>query len=267
MKTISVSVIIPAYNAAITIAQAVESAINQTWSNIEIIVIDDGSTDNTQQVLKPYIDSEQIQYVYQDNKGCGAARNTGIQISNGKYIAMLDADDWWDSKKIEKQLHVLEHTVDSVMCYTDSNEVISTNNEQILIRKRYAGRLYSGSVLIPLVFKNFITLSSVLIRADVLKKVHGFTEDYDMMMFADYELWLRLATKGLFIGLPAPLVYYRTKPAPSRSQKVQNYRQIIRVFGIGFLKSSWKRKPYYAIGFLLNMIRWTGHNILSFLGL
>lgn len=103
-----VSIIIPAYNAAAFIGETIESALNQTWSNIEVIVINDGSTDDTEAVLKKYND-ERIVYVKQDNQGCSFSKQRGVNIATGDYIQYLDADDLLSPNKIELQLKAIQH--------------------------------------------------------------------------------------------------------------------------------------------------------------
>ena len=100
-----VSIIIPTYNCARYLPEAVNSALGQTCNSLEVIIIDDGSADETQEVLKPY--SDRILYLYQANKGVSAARNRGIAMAQGEFIAFLDADDVWLPEKLEKQLACL----------------------------------------------------------------------------------------------------------------------------------------------------------------
>src|ERR1019366_6906368 len=97
-----VSVVIPAYNYGRFVTEAAECALNQTYRPLEVIVVDDGSTDDTRQRLAPYLD--RIQYVYQENRGLSAARNTGIRHARGEWIAFLDADDFWHPQKTTVQL-------------------------------------------------------------------------------------------------------------------------------------------------------------------
>ncbi len=99
-----ITAIIPTYNSAKYITEAIDSVLNQTYANIEIIVVDDGSTDNTENILSNYVNKNKIIYVKKKNGGPGSARNLGIKLANGEYIAFLDADDMWEKNKIEKQL-------------------------------------------------------------------------------------------------------------------------------------------------------------------
>ena len=97
-----VSVVIPTYNCGKYICDAVKSVLSQTYKNIEIIIVDDGSTDNTKEALRSYVYNKQIRYIYQKNKGPAASRNLGVEKAEGDFIAFLDADDLWNEKKLKK---------------------------------------------------------------------------------------------------------------------------------------------------------------------
>ena len=110
-----VSVIIPAYNCAHYICHAVDSVLAQTFPDFELVVVDDGSTDNTRELLKQY--GSQIKYIYQQNKDMTAARNTGINHSSGEYIAFLDSDDIWLANKLERQIVLLDQAPEVGLVY------------------------------------------------------------------------------------------------------------------------------------------------------
>ena len=111
-----ISVIIPTYNRAHLIKRSAQSVLNQTYKNLELIIVDDGSTDNTKEVIDS-LNDERIVYIKQENQGAAAARNTGIDIAKGKYIAFQDSDDVWHSDKLEKQIYILkENNADIVFC-------------------------------------------------------------------------------------------------------------------------------------------------------
>jgi len=114
-----VSVIIPTYNCAQFITEAIESALMQTYTDIEIVVVDDGSTDNTKEILKPYIEKNFLTYIYQENQGPGAARNTGIKAATGEYIAFLDADDTLTEDSVEKRINLIEGSSDIGLVFSD----------------------------------------------------------------------------------------------------------------------------------------------------
>lgn len=123
-----VSVIIPAYNCANSISETIESVLSQSYPNFEIIVVDDGSTDNTQEVLMPYIINEQITYICQMNMGPCVARNRGIKASKGEYIAFLDADDILLDESLSRRVQALEDNPDVYLIITDYNKKTEENS-------------------------------------------------------------------------------------------------------------------------------------------
>jgi glycosyltransferase involved in cell wall biosynthesis len=123
-----VSIILPTYNRAQLICEAIDSILNQTYQDFQIIVVDDGSTDNTAEVLKSYI--PKIRYIQQENKGPGDARNRGIEDAKGKYIAFLDSDDIWMDFKLEIQVDILERLTDVGFLFSDFR-ILKSNEENI----------------------------------------------------------------------------------------------------------------------------------------
>ena len=111
-----VSVVVPAYNSVAYTVETVESVLGQTYSDLELIVVDDGSTDHTREALRPYFD--RIQYVYQENEGACRARNLGITLSKGEYVACLDCDDLWLPNKLEQSISVLEANPGAAFVFT-----------------------------------------------------------------------------------------------------------------------------------------------------
>src|SRR5699024_4081686 len=102
-----VSVILPVYNAEDYISDAIQSVLNQTYTDWELIVVDDGSTDQTKKVINPFLEDDRIRYFYQENGGQGSARNKGIERAKGIYLALLDADDVWKVDKLQSQLNII----------------------------------------------------------------------------------------------------------------------------------------------------------------
>ncbi len=120
---IKVSVIIPTYNYAKFIPEAIRSVLDQTFCDFELIIVDDGSTDETREVIKPYLDDARVKYVYQENKGLSSARNLGITTSRGEYIAFLDADDLWMPEKLQKQVPLLESNHKVALIYSMAEQI------------------------------------------------------------------------------------------------------------------------------------------------
>jgi glycosyltransferase involved in cell wall biosynthesis len=207
-----------------------ESVFRQTYPDYEVFVVDDGSIDDTKAVLDPYIQSGKITYIYQENAGCGAARNNGIKQSAGDYIALLDADDYWHNEKLKMQMDVFKKYPETIVCYTESY-IIDPYSDLVWETKRDTiNAQRSGKVLPFLVFHNMLTLSSVLTRREALEKVGGFTEQYELMMVADLDLWLRLAPQGMFYAITTPLTFYQTRSGITESAICENHRQIALVF-------------------------------------
>ncbi len=203
-----VSVIIAAYNVEKYVAEAVDSVLNQTYKNIEIIVVDDGSTDSTREALEPYIKQNKIKYIYQENKRLAAARNTGLRISKGEYIAILDSDDLFLPEKIEKQVDFLENHPECDVCYCDIYHFYEEDPEKML-KLNYT--YYSGAeVFKNLLRKNFINPLTVVMRRSAFDRFGEFDEMQKRT--EDWEFWARIAWQGAnFQFLPEILAKYRMR--------------------------------------------------------
>jgi glycosyltransferase involved in cell wall biosynthesis len=167
--------------------------------------VDDGSTDRTKEVLAPY--SEQFVYIYQENKGVAAARNTGIRVAKGKYIAFLDSDDIWMPKKLELQVDYLNKHANIALVYGD----YTTFDETGTIEENFASsrglQRPSGYIFRELLLKCLFQTSTVVIREEVLKAVGLFDERY--LKGEDYDLWLRVAAKHQIGYLESVVAKYR----------------------------------------------------------
>jgi len=195
---IKVSVIIPAYNSEKFIRETVFSVLNQSLKPREILVIDDGSTDQTGKIVKDLGRRHKIiEYVYQNNKGLSAARNTGIKKSQFQYIAFLDSDDVWKRNKLEKQVLVFQKTQFSKLglVYCDYNDI--SENGKVL--KNYPSfkinKNVRGNVIKYLLSGNKISGSGsgVLVKKECFEKVGLFDER--LITAEDWEMWLRISKK------------------------------------------------------------------------
>ncbi|MEG4317851.1 MULTISPECIES: glycosyltransferase family A protein [unclassified Microcoleus] len=206
-----ISVIIPAYNAEEFIAQTIESVLSQTYQNIEILVVDDGSTDTTAEIIKSFAQKDsRIILLQQSNAGVAAARNLAIQKSKGEYIAPIDADDIWYPQNLEKQVKCLTDSAPSVgVVYSWSVDI----NEQDLLTGGFYNSTIAGAVYTPLVYKYFIgNASSSLIRRICFEKVGGYNCQFKLESAQgceDWELYLRIAEHYQFKVVPEYLVGYR----------------------------------------------------------
>jgi len=191
-----VSVIIPSYNTANLLPLSVGSVLKSSIDHFEIIIIDDGSSDNAEEVVKEHWGSEpRVKYYYQQNKGLAGARNTGIQYASGKYLVFLDSDDTILPEKLEKQVAFLENNKDYDAVY--SNSIFFVENEMDkVIPTNFPS--YSGSILKPLLYGNFIHVNAIMCRKDIVEKAGLFNQEYREL--EDWDLWLRMSIGGSKFG-------------------------------------------------------------------
>jgi len=224
-----VSVIIAAFNTERYIDAALTSAINQDYENIEIIVVNDGSTDNTRKLLEHYL--PKIAIIDQPNSGVAHARNAAIKYSSGTYIAFLDSDDIWEPTKISKQINQLGELN---WAYTDAAYI---GEKQTGLEKRSdLSKLYSGSIFQHLLTENFITTSSVLIKKELLLEFGCFDEN--MKVLEDWKLWLAIAKKHEISLVSEALVKYRVYPM-STSRKARE----VLPYHLKLLKETFNHLP------------------------
>ncbi len=199
----TVSIVIPAYNAGDWIDQAIQSVLGQSYDNFEIVVVDDGSTDDTSTVVQQYGDP--VRYVWKENGGSASARNRGIAEAQGTYIAFLDADDVWHPAKLARQMDVHEQEASPAWSYTDV-ELIDTRSGALIHRKSAVREHPEGDVLDQLITGNFIVASTVLVHRRVFDAVGRFDESSLHRISEDWDMWLRIAAQYPVRYIDAPLV-------------------------------------------------------------
>lgn len=213
----TVCVIIPTYNRAQYICSAIESVLSQSYKPLTIIVVDDGSTDNTAEVISRYTDI--IKYFRIVH--CGLAskvRNAGLEMVQEDYVAFLDSDDQWLPNKLEQQVRILdEHPEVGLIC---TNAFVLGEGQDKPNRLYLQGeQLSSGNVLQVLLRNNFVITSTVVIRRSLLEHVGTFSEDHLLRVGEDYDLWLRIAAVSQVFSLPDALCIYRDHAESIRSQQ------------------------------------------------
>lgn len=206
MTTPTVSVVMAAKNYARFIRQAIDSVVSQTFADWELIVVDDGSTDDTEAVVRPYLIDRRIRYVRSDSLGQSRAKNLGVGLTAGEFVAFLDADDAWLPTKLERQLDVFRASPAVGVCFSARRIIDEAGNESSTSPPPSADQ--RGDVLRAVFRKNFVCFSSVVVRRAVFDHVGGFDPDLDLSI--DYDLWLRVAAHHPFDFAPEPLVLYRT---------------------------------------------------------
>jgi glycosyltransferase involved in cell wall biosynthesis len=218
-----VSIIMAAYNGEQYLAQAIDSVLAQTFGDWELLVIDDGSTDHTAEIVKEFSTRDQrIRYVYQPNAGQANARNTGIEMARGNLIAFLDQDDLWIEHKLALQIAEMRQAqVDVVFSdgYVFTNDEVSCESMSFPI---VSGR-YSGAEMFRLLFvRNRIPVLTSLTKKDCFINAGLLDDDRGFQNSDDYDLWLRLAANGAeFLGLTQKLVRYRLHSLQASKDQVR----------------------------------------------
>ena len=200
-NNIEVSIIIPTYNRGWIIKEAIESVLAQNFIDFELIVIDDGSTDNTSEILDSY--REDITVLRQNNKGVSAARNRGLSEASGRFIAFLDSDDLWLPQKLSRQVDFFNSNPDALICQTE--EIWIRNNVRVNPKKRHkklSGMIFERSLALCLV-----SPSAVMIKRRLFDEIGGFDET--LPACEDYDLWLRISCRYPVFLIDTPLIIKR----------------------------------------------------------
>jgi len=205
-----VSIIMPAFNAGKYISQSIESVLKQTYQNWELIIINDGSTDDTKKVVDSFLQMDsRIQYIWQENGKQGKARNAGLKRSKGELIAFLDADDLWMPVKLEKQIDLL-HQQNADLIFTDVL-VVDEKGAVLTDTCSVENKTYFGSEGLSFFYRiNQVPILTVLAKREAILKVGCFKEALEIQNIEDYDLWLRmLRNNAKFISINDKLGAYR----------------------------------------------------------
>jgi len=207
-----VSVIIPTFNRAAFVVQAVDSVLAQTYPHREIIVIDDGSTDHTAQALSAY--KGRISYIVMQHRGPSAARNAGLQAARGEYLAFLDSDDLWLPEKLQRQLAFCRDKPAACLCQTA--ELWMRNGVRLPQKAKH--RKHSGWIFEQCLPLCIVSPSAVIIPTAIFDRVGVFDES--MQACEDYDLWLRMAARYPIYLIDEPLIIKRGGHHDQQSHRV-----------------------------------------------
>jgi len=197
MTPMKISVIIPTYNRQATIDRAVQSVLQQTHPADELIVVDDGSTDNTASQLSAY---PNLHYIYQANAGVSAARNRGIRAASGDWIALLDSDDEWLPEKLQQQINMLKLQPHYRFCHCDEIWM----RHDVRVNPKHRHRKHGGHIYTHCLPLCVISPSAALIRRDVFDDTGWFDES--LPACEDYDYWLRFCAVAPVLYVAAPLL-------------------------------------------------------------
>lgn len=200
-----VSIIMPCYNCEQTIEKTLKSIYEQNFTDFYLYCVNDGSTDKTAEILEHYVKSKPNMVVHHKlNAGQTAAKNDGLKLAQGQYVAFIDSDDLWDSKKLMRQVEYLEQNKQVGLCYTNGFYIDQNDKQQELIG---ISPQLTGQCLEKIILGNAIVASSVMIRKSILDEVGLFDER--LTACENWELWIRFAAKSELAAIDQPLVYYR----------------------------------------------------------
>jgi hypothetical protein len=244
-----VSVVIPSYNYGRFVPEAVASALAQSYANVEVIVVDDGSQDDTQDRLWPY--RAHIRYLYQDNQGLSGARNTGIRAATGSIIALLDADDVWHPHKLAVQMAYLRQHPEVGLVGTDA-----------FVDQRQQWPLVDATSVVPaipvtledVILRARFAPSSVVIRRECLDKIGLFNTALPCV--EDREMWIRFSAHYPMVRLAAPLVWYR-QHAASLSAKARR----MEAFELQVLRTAFATVPALQ---QQRLLRWKTYSMTAY---
>jgi glycosyltransferase involved in cell wall biosynthesis len=220
-----VSVVIPAYNAARTIGKTVDTVLAQTFPDFELIVVDDGSKDDTADIVEAVGDSR-VTCVRTQNGGVSVARNRGLERASGRYVAFLDADDAWKPAKLERQHAAMKANPDVGVSFPATvvvdDDLRPTAAHEAVHRDDYtAALLLEGNIIAG-------SASSVMARASLFDEVGGF--DPSLSLCADWDMWLRLSAAASFVPIDEPLALYRSIPGTMSSDPAVLERDTFAMF-------------------------------------
>lgn len=198
-----ISIVIPVFNGEKTIEETIQSITNQTFDDFEIIVINDGSTDSTLDIISS-LNEPRLNIFSYTNAGLSAARNRGIAKAKGEYISFIDADDMWTDNKLEEQLKALQKNSQASVAYSWTNWIDENGNFL-----RPGGHINAnGDVFLQLLKRDFIESgSNVIVKTKALATVGNFDDSINAV--ADWDMWLRLAESYQFVCVPIPQILYR----------------------------------------------------------
>lgn len=254
-----VSVVIPNYNNAHYLKECIDSVLSQTYLNIEIIVVDDASTDNSRSIIKEISKvNENVKFYFKPNNGgVSSARNDGICRAKGKYITTLDSDDTYVSEKIEKEVELAESFFpEKVIVFSGVNLV---NNNMNKIREVVSDyKLAQGDVFYPILFRLNAIPRDMLIPRDIITR--DFLFDESMSLYEDWDFKLKLAKKFKFFYSGVEGVNYRQVDTGLSSVRALKHREAMKVV---FGRHS-KKQAYYFLFYLCNHLRFASRGIRFF---
>ncbi len=256
-----ISIIMPAYNAEQFIEESIKSVIGQSYQRWELLIINDGSTDNTAAIGNKYVllDSR-IKLINQKNARLGAARNTGIRNAAGTWIAFLDSDDLWHDNKLEKQILISQQFPKASVIYT-SGSVFNGNDLSVTVPYDIITGQFGPDEMYKLQYqRNYIPVLSAMVKKEWVDKV-GFQEEV-IQCCEDWDYWLRLATQGAtFYGMDMPLFFYRRHLHNMSGNAINMHLAQVAIFIKNYRRNFFSRRETRQI--FIPLINWLILNLIN----
>ncbi len=212
-----VSIIMPTYDRADFIGQGVNSVLAQTYTKFELLIVDDGSTDNTRDLLEPALADSRVRYFHQENQGQSVARNLALSKAKGSFVCFLDSDNYWPADKLEQQVELFRQHPEYDVIYGDV-VVIDENNREV---SRKNMKRYSGHIAKYMIRDNCVSMNTAMARRRCFDELGGMSGK--RRVADDYELWLRFSARFPFLYVPEFLAYYRVMDDQISSDKTRRF--------------------------------------------
>ncbi|MBD2204051.1 glycosyltransferase [Calothrix sp. FACHB-1219] len=235
----SISVIIPAYNCQKTIQATIASVLNQTFTNFELIIINDGSQDSTLEIISK-IEDYRLKIFSFENAGGNVSRNRGLKYAIGDFVSFLDADDIWKPDKLASQLQALQQNSDCKVAYSWSDYI--DDNGKFLVSGRHF--IANGDVYEQLLLNNFLENgSNPLICKEAIAELGGFDESLSAAQ--DWDMWLKLANKFNFVCVPSVQILYRVSANSVSSNLVRQEKACLQVIERAYKARTFDKKTWH----------------------
>jgi len=239
-----VSVVVPCYNHEKYVEETIESIVNQTYKNIEFIVIDDGSKDNSVKIIQELADKYNFTFIHRSNKGLSATLNEGIKLSKGKYYCACASDDKFILDKVEKQVKFMESNSNYVLSYGNIIKFDDNGKEE----KTKVIRAKSGFIFEEIIMGNIILPAvTVMLRTDIVKELGGYDEK---LWIEDWDMWLRVSDKYQVGYIDEFLAYYRQHDTNISKQTIKMYKSQ------KIILNKWKEKKHFGKYLANKKLKW-----------
>ena len=229
-----VSIIMPTFNSHQWISESIQSVLGQSFDNWELIIVNDGSTDNSVEIIQTYLNDKRIKLLHQKNLGPANARNYGISKCNGEFIAFLDSDDIWLHEKLQIQLQFFESNPHIGLVYSNYN--LFYDNPKLTLPLRQSNWFHTWPDNHRLLVYDFIGILTVVVRSSIIKKLGGFNEN--LFGTEDWDLWIKVAQFYKISKIEKVTASYRVHP-DGLSQTAQNhFNQLKKVYDLHVFKKN-----------------------------